>query len=58
MSNEMKDWLNEQKEDIAIFCTEFGISAEEYLNPTADTIAQIRDVYETKKAEEKVQFHM
>jgi len=44
-----------EKEDIANFCMEFGITVEEYMKPTKETMEKIRDVYETKKADKMLE---
>jgi len=47
-----------EKEDIVNFCLEFGISAEEYMKPTKETLDKIRAAYLIKASQQEVTFHM
>ena len=47
-----------EKEEIVNFCMEFGITVEEYIKPTKETMEKIRAAYTIKAANEEIKFHM
>ena len=47
-----------EKEEIVNFCMEFGITVEEYMKPTKETMDKIRAAYVNKKEEQEIMFHM